>query len=80
MANENICDTCEQRFSCILNGNIVRQKCEIFTKDSDTVRVVRCKDCIHFNPDNVPAEKYGFCELLSRTYYGEHYCADGERK
>ena len=42
--------------------------------------IVRCKDCIHFNFDNKPEEGCGFCELLSRTYQSDHYCADEEKR
>ena len=41
---------------------------------------VRCKDCIFFQQDDKPAPGCGFCELVSRTYDGYHYCSDGIRK
>lgn len=49
-------------------------------KEFEIRSVTLCKDCIHFNADNIPEEGCGFCELLSRTYESEHFCADGERK
>ena len=43
------------------------------------MELVRCNSCLHFHQDNIPEDGCGFCELLSRTYEGNHYCADGER-
>lgn len=43
-------------------------------------QLVHCSECIHFRADNVPYKGCGFCELLSRTYEGQHYCADGVAK
>ena len=43
-------------------------------------QIVRCKDCVHFCADNIPEDGCGFCELLSRTYRADHYCADGKRR
>ena len=44
------------------------------------IEVVRCKDCIFFQQDDKPVPGCGFCELVSRTYDGYHYCSDGIRK
>lgn len=39
--------------------------------------IVHCADCLHFRNDGIPENGCGYCELLSRTYEGRHYCADG---
>ena len=59
-------------------GWLTPEKAEQLKKEF--TKIVRCKDCIHFNADNIPEEGCGYCELLSRTYESEHFCSDGERK
>lgn len=41
--------------------------------------VVRCKDCIHFEPNNIPEEGCGTCILLDRIFYNDNYCGYGEK-
>lgn len=69
-------------FEAIKDGQINRIVFHEYPKQKEyEIRTVTlCKDCIHFNADNIPEEGCGYCELLSRTYESEHYCADGERK
>lgn len=45
----------------------------------DMVEVVRCKDCVYYNEDNMQPHS-GWCEYLERGEYNEHYCNYGERK
>ena len=60
-------------------------------KRVDLVPVVRCKDCRCW--DNSEDSPYGYCMAMKhgymsenweigiyRTYKGDFYCADGERK
>lgn len=43
----------------------------------DAVRVVRCRDCIHFNDENGPK---GWCKGHIQNVDPDYYCASGKRK
>lgn len=45
----------------------------------DAVPVVLCKDCKHYNEDNMSPHS-GWCECLERGEYNEHFCCYGERR
>ena len=45
----------------------------------DSVEVVRCKDCVHYNT-NCCAECFGWCEYFNMGMWDEHYCSCGKRK
>ena len=47
---------------------------------AESVKVVRCKDCIHWKADNEVFE-LGFCCVFPQKWVAEtFYCADGERR
>lgn len=41
--------------------------------------IVRCKDCIHFEPNNIPEEGCGTCVLMDRIFYNDNFCGYGEK-
>lgn len=47
--------------------------------DNDVLPVVLCKECKHYNEDNMSPHS-GWCECLERGEYNEHFCCYGERR
>lgn len=43
--------------------------------DAQTIDIVTCKECIHWDDSY-----YGYCRLLDRERSFDGYCSDGERK
>ena len=76
MENES-CDTCKRRFTCILNGNIIKHQCGLYVEESDVVEVIRCKDCKHRGTYDCPVY-VGGDGMCSEP--DDWFCADGERK
>lgn len=56
------------------------------TKDPDRAKVVRCRDCVYWEPNNAEGgDASGRCRNSYRTCDGQQtdmtwFCADGERK
>ena len=44
----------------------------------DAVRVVRCKDCKHYNTIGC-SKGFGWCESMDRGVSDDFYCANGKR-
>lgn len=42
--------------------------------------LVRCRNCVFFEQDNIPAIGCGHCELIERTFGGDDYCSYGQRR
>ena len=47
--------------------------------DRNLVEVVRCKDCINYNPKGC-ADGFGWCEAWDQGRMNHHFCHCGERK
>lgn len=46
---------------------------------ADAVRVVRCKDCVHFEDAKVNAKGFLICPNTGMDIWDACYCAHGER-
>lgn len=57
----------------------------LIPKDTDTIEVVRCKDCkfhreAHYEDEGEPPYIKHVCKLYKRTMQLDDYCSYGERK
>lgn len=43
----------------------------------DAVEVVRCRECIHFEPFR---KHDGFCKISTMLYNNDFFCKDGQRR
>ena len=77
------CRDCIHWFSCDSSGGeiyadeqTIRDDCPNFMRASNTVEVVRCKDCKHIET----TEYGGYCCKLCIGVAYNHYCSYGERR
>ena len=77
------CRDCIHWFVCSSSGGTIydneqrmREDCSSFMRASNTVEVVRCKDCIEncVYPDGILR-----CRRTGRNMSAENYCSYGER-
>lgn len=63
------------------NGKLGGEFCPNKPNDKERygeyVKVVRCKDCKHFEPTK---DTFGACEMLTTYMHNNGYCSWGERK
>jgi hypothetical protein len=52
----------------------------LWVQESDTVEVVRCKDCIHFNAAKALRPGAIWCEYWGTDPDLDDFCSKGERK
>ena len=81
MGNENICDTCGRRFTCIFDSNVIRNQCELYVKGRyDVVVVIRCKYCAYYKDGECGnIEPSSPCRNLLDVK-PDWFCPDGEPK
>ena len=63
----------------IMNGKSVLEWAKI-GMDSDRVKVVRCRNCRFWEPENAEeGDAYGYCKNNCQKSDMNWFCADGER-
>ena len=50
------------------------------TDETDMVKIVRCKDCIHSEPDAFDPDNWRWCKILCKNRNSCWFCADGIEK
>lgn len=76
MGDENICDACRRRSTCIFDSNVVRSQCALYAKVMyDVVAVIRCKDCARRG-----CRSCGWDTNRQYAPPDDWFCADGEPK
>lgn len=76
------CSQCSYESNCV---NRLKMDALELLNDPDRVRVVRCRDCRFWEPENAEeGDSYGYCQkpwgtCKSRQTDMNWFCADGER-
>ena len=71
------CKDCAHFLICI-QGNSNPDYCGQFMRYENTVEVVRCKDCKHYENKNINLLPH--CTLCGTTKFEDDYCSCGERR
>ena len=65
----------------ILCGDKADTKCIMFKPIADVVEVVRCKDCVHYQPYQTPVEDFdGWCTACRGETDEDEFCSRGVRR
>ena len=78
-AQAKITDAPNRDINSIVHAKIQRLIADTPTVE-DTVQVVRCKDCIHFEDATVNAKGFLICPNTGMDIWDECYCAHGEKR
>jgi hypothetical protein len=79
------CKDCLHYEPCYEYGNILDPahggvKCDSFKSSADVVEVVRCKDCIFYQPSKITNR--AFCDWHRDSFetFADDFCCYGQRK
>jgi len=46
----------------------------------ELVRIVRCKDCVHYDKGENDSEAWEYCKVLAKDVFDDFFCKLGKRR